>query len=262
LQAFFWIADMRLRIPERVYAFGLHLMFSACVAALCSILVFFVWYPGLLAFASGVSDIFVLLLLVDVILGPVITLIIFNREKKELTRDLVIVVVIQMVAMFYGLYAVFVARPVYIAFTLERFDIVYANDISSQNLTKAIRPEFHSLPFFGPKLIAAPLPDDLKVREEIIMEAVAGSGDDVQQMPQYYVPYSEHKVQVIKNLKSLQALKLFNKDSMQAVDDLIHKYAEIKADVGCILVKGKVNDLAAIINRSSGEVLEMTDLKL
>ncbi len=251
---------MNLQLPERVYAFGCHLLFSTCVALLSAALVFWVWYPGLLAYASGVQNIFLLLLVVDVILGPVITLIIFNRQKKELKRDLAIIVIVQVAAMLYGLHTVFIARPVYIAFTLERFDVVYANQISSENLAQAIRPEYRTLPLFGPKFIAAPLPDDLKAREAIVMGAILGNGDDVQEMPQYYVPYSEQKGQVLKSIKPLSTLKLFNKSRLQTVDALIYKYATRHVDVGYLLVKGKINDLTAIINQSSGEILEMTDL--
>jgi hypothetical protein len=193
---------------ERIYACGWHLLFSACVASFAAIMVFLVWYPEWLAAASGVTDIFLLLLVVDVILGPSITLIVFNRQKKELKRDITIIIAVQMAALLYGLYAMFIARPVYIAFTLERFDVVYANDISRESLSKAVHPEYRRLPVFGPRLIAAPLPDDLKIREEIVMEAVAGTGEDVQHMPEYYVPYSDKVADILKSAKPLRTLKL------------------------------------------------------
>ena len=74
---------MHLNSINRFQAFTGHLIASACVASLLSLIVFMLWYPGTLAYASGVIDIFLLLLIVDVTLGPSITLIIFNKAKKE-----------------------------------------------------------------------------------------------------------------------------------------------------------------------------------
>lgn len=250
-----------LRSLNRFQAFGWHLLVSLCVALLSSCLVFVLWYPGLLAFASGVRDIFLLLLLVDMTLGPVITLLIFNPQKKELKYDLMIIVFIQIAALLYGLHTVFIARPVYIAFNSGRFDLVYANDISESNLAKATRAEYRSLPYFGPKLIAAPLPDDAKIREEIVMGAVTGGGDDVQVLPQYYVPYADRKIEVLSHIKPLAELKTYNKAKPESVDALINKYETMHTEVGYLQLKAKTHDLVVVLSRATGDILEMNELK-
>ena len=73
---------------NRFQACATHLLASGAAALLSSALVFLLWYPGLLSYASGVISIFLMLLWVDVVLGPLITLIVFNTKKKELKRDL------------------------------------------------------------------------------------------------------------------------------------------------------------------------------
>lgn len=251
---------MTFHMPARVNAFGLHLLFSAGVAVFSAAVVFWVWYPGVLAFVCGVQDIFLLLLAVDVILGPVITLIIFNQKKKELKRDLMFVVFVQLIAILYGLHAVYIARPVYIAFTLAQFDVVSANEISSEHRAEAKYPEYQSLPLWGPKIIAAPLPEDIKKREELVIGAIMGSSADVQQMPLYYLPYESQKNQVLKSMQPLDRLKLYNKDDHEKVDELIKKYIALNAEVGYLPVKGKVNDVVAVVSSATGEVIEMVEL--
>ena len=248
---------------NRFQAFGLHLLASAGVAALSASLVFLLWYPGLLAFASGVSHIFLLLLMVDVVLGPVITLIIFNIQKKELKRDLTIVVIVQVIALLYGLHTVFITRPVYLAFNSDRFDVVYANDISAANLAKATRPEFKSLPYFGPKIIASPLPSDPMISQQIVLGVLSGQGDDVQQQPQYYVPYAhaQQKAEVLKRMKALPDLKKFNHDNLRTLDALASKYASAHTNVGYLPLKGKTHNLVVILSRTTGDVLEISELK-
>lgn len=244
---------------NRFHAFGWHLLVSLCVALLSAMLVFLLLYPGPLALASGVRDIYLLLLLVDVVLGPVITLIVFNPKKKELRRDLAVVVVVQLAALLYGLHAVYIARPVYVVFSMDRFDLVFANDFTEEKLAKVTKTDYQSLPLLGPEVIAARRPDDTKARNELLFGSLSG-GDDLPQLPQYYLPYLEQKVDVLKRSQPLAVLKQFNQDKSSTVDTLVNKYAATKIDVAYLPLKGKVRDLVVIVNRNTGKVLEMVDL--
>lgn len=188
------------------------------VVALCSTtLVFLVWYPGRLAQASGVTDIFLMLLAVDVIVGPFITLVVFNPAKKELKRDLLIVLLLQIAALLYGLHAVFVARPVYEVFSVDRFELVFANDLTDEKLAKVTAAQFKTVPLLGPKVIAARRPETSKERMAIALSAVSG-GDDVAQLPEHYVPYAEARNLVVQRLQPLEKLRDFNKDDVARVD--------------------------------------------
>lgn len=239
----------------------MHLLISLCLASLSVTLVFFVWYPGLLAYATGVTQIFLILLSVDVVLGPIITLIIFNLKKKELKRDLYIVAVIQMSALLYGMHTTFIARPAYIAFNINRFDLTYANEVKQENLDKASNSEYRKLPIFGPKIISVLLPADAKLREDIIFAAMTGSGEDVQYLPQYYAPYEQQKPDIIKLLKSLDKLKNYNKENEAEFNALIKKYQALNIEVGYLPLKGRIHDLSVILNSSTAEIMEISKLK-
>ncbi|AMP01649.1 putative type IV pilin accessory protein [Collimonas arenae] len=223
-------------------------------------LVFLLWYPGYLALANGVRDIYMLLLLVDVTLGPVITLIVFNPKKKELKRDLAIVAMVQAAALLYGLHAVYIARPVYVVFSTDRFDLAFANDITDEKLAKVTNREYQSLPKFGPVVIAARRPDDTNARNELLFGSLSG-GDDLPQMPQYYVPYTTQRADVLKQSQPLGLLKKFNQNELSIVDALVTKYTALKIDVAYLPLKGKACDLVVIVNRNSAEILEMVNLK-
>ncbi|MGR9117556.1 MAG: TfpX/TfpZ family type IV pilin accessory protein [Gammaproteobacteria bacterium] len=251
---------MNLRHVNRFQAFAWHLLASFGVAIASALLVFGVWYPGALASASGVNDIYILLLMVDVVLGPVITLIIFNPKKKELRRDLAIVVAVQLGALGYGLHAVFIARPVYEVFSVDRFELVFANDFTEEKLATAVNPDYRSLPLLGPKVIAARLPDDNKARTELLFRSIAG-GDDLHQLPQYYLPYSAQKARASRTSQALEALKKFNRDQVETVDALVKKYAAKKIEAGYLPLSGKARDLTVIVDRRSGTVLELVDLR-
>ena len=246
------------QLQDRLRASGAHLLSSICLAAVSAAVVFWLWYPAPLAEASGVRDIFVLLLLVDISLGPLITLFVFNKKKPELKRDLIIVAVIQLAALLYGLHAVFIARPAFIVMASDRFDLVFANDLDDNKLSEAKLPQFTRLPVLGPEYAGAPMPDDAKERSDLTLSSVAG-GDDLQHVPKYYQPYAAVKTSVIQLARPLDKLRAFNKTRGVVIDQLQVKHQA--SNPGFLPMRGKVKDLTVIVNRTTGDVLEVVELQ-
>jgi len=111
---FIWVTHHTIMVNwnDRLRASGIHMAISLAIAALSAALVFAVWYPYPYREISGGRELFFILVSVDVILGPLITLAVFNRAKprSELRRDLGIVGVLQIAALAYGLWTVSIAR--------------------------------------------------------------------------------------------------------------------------------------------------------
>lgn len=134
------------------------------------------WYAAPLDVALGVRHIFLIVLGVDAALGPLITLIIYKKGKKSLVIDLSIVVLIQLAALVYGVHTVAVARPVWVAFNVDRFDVIQANEIDDKYRTSA-KPEYQSLSWTGPRWVAVAPADDPQARSEMLIEVMAGAPD-------------------------------------------------------------------------------------
>ena len=90
-------------IKNRLQAFLTHLAISGLVATIAMMVVFFVWYPAPLHTAVGVTKIFLMLLAIDIIIGPVITFIIFKPNKPSLKFDLTVIALLQLTALGYGI---------------------------------------------------------------------------------------------------------------------------------------------------------------
>ena len=108
-----------------------------------------VWYPQPLFEAAGGSHLLFILAGVDVVLGPTITLVIFDLKKKPLRTlkfDLAVIAILQLAALLYGIHLVFQARPVYVVFVKDHFSLVTAAQIDPDEFAKVTRPEFHNLP--------------------------------------------------------------------------------------------------------------------
>src|SRR4249919_365709 len=111
---------------SRWQASGLHLIISAAIAGAVIALMLSLWYPGPLFEAAGGNDLLVILIGVDVVVGPLITLVIFRSGKPGLKFDLSVIAALQIAALLYGMHAVFLARPAFIVFVRDQFQVASA----------------------------------------------------------------------------------------------------------------------------------------
>jgi hypothetical protein len=176
---------------NRWKAAGVHLSISVVIAALVGSLLYFVWFPSPYFVAAGGGGLILLLMGVDIGIGPLITLLVVNRNKarKLLLMDLSIIGVLQVIALGYGLHVITDARPVFIVAEVDRLVIVSAQDVSDADLAKGDRPEFRTRSLTGPLLVGA-LPPKGKDTGGFAMKVLA-SGKDIDRMPQYYLPYDQ-----------------------------------------------------------------------
>src|SRR5437762_8514172 len=101
---------------NRWKAAAIHLGLSALIAITVVTAMLLVWYPPPYFNTAGGQGLLKILVGVDICLGPLLTLIIFDPRKKSLRLDLSIIAMVQVAALVYGVWIMFEARPVYAAF--------------------------------------------------------------------------------------------------------------------------------------------------
>lgn len=241
---------------SRWQASGIHLLISAAIAAISLFLMLRAWYPPPLFTAEGGNNILYILVSVDVVIGPLITLIIFKSGKPGLRFDLTMIALAQAAALAYGIHVMFVARPVYIALLDEQFETVRANDLDPANVARAGRPEFRSVPLAGPQYVAVELPKDIKKLGEIIAQAEK-SGEIVQHLPQYYVPYAEYKAEALKKSRPLQVLREDDKGVAARIDEAIADTGRKASDLNFLRLQTRSGWGAVLIDSKTGDVVKI-----
>lgn len=204
----------------RVRAAGIHLGLSAAVAALAGLLVFGVWYPYPYREVSGGRELFTLVVTVDVLLGPLITLSIFDTRKRwvVLRRDLAVVALLQLAALGYGLWTVYVARPVHLVFELDRFRIVHAIDVPEELLAKA-DPTLRAAPLLGPTLVSVrPFKDG---NEKLDVTLAALNGVHIGTRPDLWQDYAKARSQVLAEAKPVAQLRARFAAQKDLVDEAV-----------------------------------------
>lgn len=187
-------------------AASIHLCISLAVASLAALLVFVLWYPYPYRVISGGRDLFFLVVAVDVVMGPLMTLAVFNRNKpyKELRRDLGVIGLLQIATLAYGLWTVAVARPVHLVFEIDRFRVVHAIDIPPELLNRA-PAGLNQLPLLGPTLLSIREFKDSKENFDATMAALQGVALGAR--PDLWQSYALGKPQIMAQMRPLAELK-------------------------------------------------------
>lgn len=180
---------------SKLRAFGIHMAVSALVAALSALVVFRLWYPSPLEALSGGRNLYVLVLVVDVVLGPLMTLAVFDTKKsrRELLADLIVIACLQMAALAYGLHTVVAARPVHVVFEYDRFRVLHASDIPEE-LVKTAPRDIDTFPLTGPTWISL---RPLTAAEKFDYTIQALNGVAVSAVPRLWQPYDEGRERIL-----------------------------------------------------------------
>jgi hypothetical protein len=175
--------------PRRFVAAGIHLLLSALVAAVVSLLVFRLWYPTPYATIAGGFGLFGLVVGVDLMLGPLLTFVAASpgKSRRELSMDLCLIAIVQLAALGYGVTTMARARPVHLSFEVDRFRVVTAADFEDRALADA-PAAMRALPWTGPTLIAAIKPQDPQEQLRAIDLGLAGF--DLSMVPRYWAEYA------------------------------------------------------------------------
>jgi hypothetical protein len=244
----------------RLKLFSLHLLSSASVLTLILGCLYFGWYhwPGW--YLTDVTTVILVMVCVDVVLGPTLTLIIANKNKprRELTRDIVIIVAVQLCALTYGSVQLWNGRPMYYVFSENALSVVQAYDITDQEAdlgrlqNAQFAPHWYSLPRWA----WAPLPQDPKERQALLSETASGVGD-VSLKPRYYKPWEQGLPALRDQLGNLDDSKFYSLLEKKKLKEHMQADGVATDEATTLPFTGRSRPLLAVFNRSTLQISGM-----
>ena len=148
----------------RFKAFGIHLAISLLILVLPLILATRHFYPGELFWGDGGFRVIQIALAVNVVLGPLLTLMVYVPRKKGLKFDLAAISVLQLAAFAFGAHAMYQERPVAIVFDGQYFSPVTRGQLVG-DVSRFRKLGQLPLPIYG-----IVLPQDPKRRLELVSD--------------------------------------------------------------------------------------------
>ena len=194
-----------MKISPRIKPFLIHLCISAAVALTVAAIIFGVWYPYPYRAISGGTQLFLMIVSIDVIVGPLITLIISKPGKtwRALAFDYCTIALLQLSALTYGIWTMAAARPLHMVFEKDLFRVVHVPEIPAAQW-KRVPPGITAQPLTGPDMLTARMPVDTDEKMASIDLAFAGLLEAFQ--PALWTPYDgKAAFAAARDMKDLRA---------------------------------------------------------
>lgn len=233
----------------RFHAASFHFCISIGVGTVLLSLFWFIWYPSPMLMAIGGHEIFLLVIGIDVVLGPLLTFVVFKVGKKTLKFDLAAIVFMQIFALWYGVSTLLEARPAYIAALGNTFQLVQATEVTDENLAKAKT----TLPWWGPKLVgtkAATERFDIAALNDVI--AVGGGAGH---FPQLHIPYESMSVNILSKAQYISMLKKNNIKKINEIQAWLNDHHVSENSVKFQPIKIQASRFAVIIDAKSAKFI-------
>ena len=184
-------------------AFLSHLSLSAMVVGIVCAVIFAVWYPAPYFTVKGTWDAVRVLFGVDLIVGPLLTLILFRPGKPGLAFDMVMIALIQISALLYGVSVIYMERPYYTIFAIDRFEVLSKRDVGASAVAGT---PFADKPLVGPILAIARPPTDPQAMQRLIEETVFEGKPDIERRPELWHSFDDARDTVLERAQPLSEL--------------------------------------------------------
>jgi len=184
-------------------AFLTHLALSATIVGTVCGLIFFFWYPPPYFGIKGAWNVLRVLIGVDLVLGPLLTLILFRPGKPGLGIDMTMIAMIQLSALLYGTTVIFHERPYFAVFAVDRFEVLSRKDVDPAAIAGT---EFEAKPMVGPVLAYASLPTAPAELQRLIEETLFEGKPDIERRPEFWGAYDEHRRDILARAQKLSEL--------------------------------------------------------
>jgi hypothetical protein len=237
---------------SRFQAFAIHLLISSVVLGSFLAFVFLVWYPHPFFILEGLVQIVWVLVGVDIVLGPALTLVVFKTGKPGLKRDLSIIAAIQIFGFIYGAHTFYIERPAFAVFyDSDYFEVIPASEMKDlSNLDPALD---HSK-LGGPSIVYVEVPTAISELQTILEEMKKGA-PPIHLRPEFYRPlkgYINTKFRLSRDLDKLEKIPV----NETVIAQFKSEYGERVKEFVYFPVSGKVTARLLVIDRKSETVVD------
>jgi len=240
---------------SRWRAAGIHLLISAGIAAAMLALMLGVWYGPILFQAMGGAGLALILIGVDVVMGPALTLVVFRSGKRGLKFDLAAIGLCQLAALLYGCYVVSLARPAFIVFVKDQFQVATVAELEPAQLAEAKYPQYRSPPWWGPALVFGEWPKGHEEQQKLMFAGLAGV--DLQHFPKYYAPYEQGREQILAKALPLSSVQKTDPEAAKAIDEWLARSGADAQNLRYLRLKGRTAWVAVLIDARTAAPVKM-----
>lgn len=187
---------------------ALHLLASLLIAAAVAALIYGAWFVPPYQKMMGGITLFLWMLGVDAICGPLMTWLLIrpHKTRRALWVDGTLIVCLQFCALGYGLHTLAYARPLALVFEVDRFRVLSYSDIPESELA-TVPAWFKPWSLQGPRLVGLHSEQSASLQDKIERVNAALQGVDAAQRPAQWQEYALSQADVLARARPLAELQ-------------------------------------------------------
>ncbi len=229
----------------------IHLVLSFALVSLIIASTIYFWYPSDFLGITNYKNIALLIVSIDLVLGPLLTFVVFAPNKKGLKFDFAVIAAIQLSALAYGVHALYETHPLFITYNDKGFNLVQVNEV---NPSDAKNTQFQISKLSSPKLAFAKMPDDPDKQTEIMLGVDLKGEPDIDKRAEYFEPVENHLNTILND--SLDTVKLFDKQNLTAsTKAFLDKYGKNKGQYAYLPLKGTSGDAIIVLDKQTAKMV-------
>ena len=230
----------------KLKAFSIHVTASALVVGCVLALIWGVWYPAPLFQLLGISLALQVLVGVNLVIGPALTLLLFRPGKPRFLLRISLILLVQIAALVYGASVAYSERPCYMIYVVDRFEAVSCSRIDPNEIAANDAVEAKSSS--GLRYAEARMPTDPKDMSRLLEEVVFEGKPDIAERPEHWVPFTADTFDRIQSKNTpINELPL-NDDETRVIDGLIDTYG---TDLILVPLTAKRNAISLVMSRET-----------
>jgi hypothetical protein len=240
----------------RYSAFTTHLLASIAIFAALFGVVIVAWYPAPLFQIDGGWQGLQIVALVDVVLGPLLTLIVFRPGKPGLKLDMAIIIAIQLGALAYGVWTMHHNRPAFLVFADDLIEPIPVSLAEEMDPSGQLLERF---PGSYPVRVALAIPTDPVAGAEYLLEKVR-SETPLHLHHQDYVPMAEWWPAVVDDSLDIDYYVSHKPEWQTQLRLKLAETGRTKDAVAFLPIKGRYKSGIIIADIDSGEFVGFLDI--
>lgn len=236
----------------RIKAGLIHFCSSLSIFTVVFLVMFTFWYPEPFFTTEGGWQGLKIVAPIDVVLGPLLTLVVFNPTKsiRELSIDMGIIVAIQLAALIWGVFTVYQHRPVAIVFWDDSFLTVAASDLTQQNYPLENLRQFSQA---NPPMLFAEQPMS-KVDIKRLLADITEKEIPPHHQTQLYRPLAGHFAEISTHQIDIDKITQANSALQLQLDALLQTTRHATHDLQYYPLKAKYRDIILVFT-PAGELV-------
>ncbi len=240
---------------SRFRASFIHLCISAVLVAAVLGIILKVWYPEPLLEVAGAFPVVRLLVLVHLVIGPLLTLVVYLPGKAGLKFDLTVIGILQIAALFYGSYRLYDEKPDYLVFAIDRVEFLSSKqiDVSAMQFDGTDTERYAKLP----QVFARP-PENPEEHRRYLASLTTGQ-PDLERRAEYWEPWAAGAVAIRNRVKPIDEIEVSSDRERENIRLAIAEFGASHPNLGVLPIGGIQRDLGMLIDRDTLEILDMLD---